>query len=136
MVNPTLREIIDDAIVQVDTYKHPQLDDFKSAIKPILVALQGSAFADHDDIVGISIYDDEVIVSTEYYVRCCQQTDDFRIPLEIINSTDPVNAATEYRLRLDVDNFKTDMDRQSGLAAKAKTKYDEAVKKYAVFKRG
>lgn len=136
MANTELQTIIEDAINQVDTYKHPQLDEFKTAIKPILKAYLGRSFADHDDITSIDIYNGELRICTEYYVRSCHQTDDFEIPMEIINSDNPIKTATEYHLKLEVENLKTNLDRQNSLATIAKTKYEEAVKKYDDFNRG
>ena len=99
----SLKEIIHDAINQVDTYKHPDLEIFRKRINAISEAAQlGSTGG--DTITRITWSKDQLSIDTEYYCRNCHQTNEINIPNSILNASNPVLAAKEYRKNLDIAN--------------------------------
>jgi hypothetical protein len=84
--------IIEDAEYGVDTYKNPDLRGFREVINPICIAL-GLGSPGEDKITSIYQRYGFLHISTEYEVRCCVQTGNFDIPLDIIRSENPVVAA-------------------------------------------
>lgn len=104
--NSSLEEIIHDAINQVDTYKHPDLEVFRKRINAISEAAKlGSTSG--DTITRISWSKDRLSIDTEYYCRNCHQTNEINIPNSIINAIDPILAAKEYRKNLDIADAVT-----------------------------
>lgn len=93
-----LLEIIQLAENAIDMYRHPNLDEFRAAVDPVLAAL-GQCTVDGDKVESISIGQDYVSITTSYSCRGCHNTNDSTIPMSIVEAADPVRAATERTLR-------------------------------------
>lgn len=98
----TLRELIDEAQFQLDTYKHPHIDDVKTRLNEILQAANIGEIA-NDTLVALSTSRYSLTISTEYMVKGCRQIADYIIPLSIIDADDPVYAAKVWSADQEVD---------------------------------
>ena len=78
-------------------YQHPNLEQFRRELDRILDAL-GESTIGHDHITSIDEQHGELVISTEYSLRCCAMTEQHKIPLEIINAADPIQAARQLLL--------------------------------------
>ena len=105
-----LWELISDAIVQIDTYKHPNIDEAKKALDDILVASDlGSCARDH--ITRIEARSGGVVVEVEWYSRGCRQEDSYFIPSIIIDAVDPVYEATVWGLSRKISTACNDLEK-------------------------
>lgn len=122
-----LRKIIDDAIDAVDKYKHPDLDEFIENIDPILEAL-GEGKCSRDKIESISIYDGYLKIDTSYSVRCCSQTGEYRCPMQIINSNNPILDAQLWKRKEEIKEAKRDILEIEKELKEAKEKLSNIIK--------
>lgn len=98
-------EVIEEAISQINTYKHPNIDDAREIINAVSGAAGlGSPGGDH--ISSMEISGDFLRVRTEYSVRCCSMSDDFHIPVFLFEAEDPVLAAEKWAYDNELDNAK------------------------------
>ena len=86
-----------EAAKEVSTYRSPDLSAWRAAIDPVLIAA-GLTTIGSDCVEDIEIGEDTLYIRTSYSVRCCAQTNDIRIPVFILETNNPVQAATLYRL--------------------------------------
>lgn len=92
-------DIIQEAINQINTYKHPNIDDAREIINAVSGAAGlGSPGGDHISRMSIEGREGEqyLHIKTEYSVRCCSMSDDFRIPVHLFEAEDPVLAAKQW----------------------------------------
>lgn len=113
-----LYELTKDAISKVDTYKSPDIDEWKCEIDKVLEAL-GKVKVGSDCIDKIYEYGHQVFIQTSYTVRCCSQTNRMNIPMIILRSPYPLKVANLYRLRSSiasetaaVKNLQSDLDKR------------------------
>lgn len=92
-----LYELAVDAATAVETYKHPNLDEWVDAIDPILKALDAPPVWG-DQVDYIQVTKESVCIGISYTVRQCHQTDTRTIPLSVLKSSDPIKAANLYRV--------------------------------------
>lgn len=92
-----LRTLLDDAERQVNTYKHPNIVQFREAINEVLEAADLGSTG-NDEITGIDEYDDTIRIRTIWCVRGCECSGDFELPSFIIDSEDPIKTAKIWSL--------------------------------------
>lgn len=97
----TLRELIDEAQFQLDTYKHPHIDDVKDRLDEILQAANMGKIT-HDTLVELSTSRHSLTIGTEYMVKGCRQIAEYILPLSIIDAADPIYAAKVWSADQDV----------------------------------
>jgi len=85
----TLRKLIEDAQHQLDTYKHPNVDKVQDRLDAILKAGNAGGLK-YDKITSLSFYSGFLEIATEYEVRCCRQTGEYKIPESVIDADDPI----------------------------------------------
>ena len=135
----SLREVIDHAISQIDTYKYPDTSEFTERLDPIVKALHlHGSVNDHitwlgwtKDINGVA----HLGVATSYSVRSCAMSDDFSIPASVINAADPVHEARRIyldnevkKLQRALNDARSNVDRFSLALTKAQVEYEEHVR--------
>ena len=103
-----LYELTLDAELQVDTYKNPEIDEWRAAIDPILQAA-GQPIVGIDSVDFINLNTIELSITTSYSVRCCDQTNTIRIPLNILKAANPIKAANLFRLNKLIAKAKSDI---------------------------
>lgn len=133
MAEQTLRELLDDAMHKVDTYRSPNLDDFRAAINPVLAALNEGSIGEYDGVSSITETAKEVIINTEWMVRQCEQTSRLVIPAYIIDAVDPVKEATRYYLIQCVAGAKEIVIRREHQLHTAKAALEQAQSKLDEF---
>lgn len=91
----TLREVVDQAIIDHNMYRSPDLDEFRERMAPILEVLHQGKIGQYDRITSISEEPAYGVlhIQTAYEVRCCAQEGSFEIPLKAIDAEDPVRTA-------------------------------------------
>ena len=90
-----LRELINKASEDIDTYKYPDVDEVQSKLHAILEAAKLGGI-NRDQLTRLDIYGDHLHIRTEWSARGCDQSSDYRIPMSIIDAEDPIKAATIY----------------------------------------
>lgn len=94
---PTMREIIETAMEQLDTYKHPDVDEAKARIHELLVAAKLGGI-DCDCLEKLSERSGNLRIETSWSARGCSNSSDYNLPSFIIDADDPVEAATLWGL--------------------------------------
>jgi hypothetical protein len=94
----TLRELLDDAIHQVSTYKHPNIEEFQERISKVLVA-HGQGSIEYDKIEDITERDGKVKIETSWMARQCDQRSTYELPAAVIDAEDHIKAANVLRLQ-------------------------------------
>lgn len=103
-----LYDLTIEASSQVETYKYPDLDEWRAAIDPVLSAANVPTVG-ADCVESIYLDSRELYITTSYSVRCCDQTNNIRIPINILKDADPIKAAHRYRLTNAIANTKMDI---------------------------
>ena len=93
-----LRDLIDNAAADIDQYRHPNVDEAKERLTELLNAAGVGGIGRDDRIHSISEEDGELRIETSFIIRGCESGDSYRIPSAIIDSDDPIKAATEWGL--------------------------------------
>lgn len=108
-----LKTLITEAQHQLRTYRSPDTGAVEEKLEELLAILNRGSLK-YDRITLIQEEDDELVINTEYSLRCCAMTGEYKIPMSIINSTDPVKAAhrwlKEQELAEKVENLKSYRD--------------------------
>lgn len=92
-----LYDLTVEAEKKVEAYRHPDLNDWKQLMDPVLKAAGHNTIgADHVD--RLTLGDTVVSIQTAYTVRGCEQTEYMELPLALLKAENPVQAATQYRL--------------------------------------
>ena len=111
-----LKELTLKAIHDVNRFRSPDVTEWVRQVDPVLRAL-GEAEVGSDRVVAL--YTDTsdihtgipmVHITTEYEVRGGGSTNDADIPMYIIESADPVAAATEYKRVADIQALEYDIE--------------------------
>ncbi len=126
MTQKNLMDCINDAIHQIDTYKHPNTDEFAERVEHIIRAL-GIRGTLTDGIAYIGWYDPrkELHIRTEYSVRGCSMSDDIEIPTHILEAPDPVAAAKALCYERKLRKAKAQVAAAEHDLVQAKIKLDE-----------
>lgn len=90
-----LRKLFDDARQQIDTYKHPDISEFKDEMSKVLEAA-GLGSLKHEYIENITEYKDWIEIDTSWSARGCAQTSTYKLPSAIIDAEDPIREAKLY----------------------------------------
>jgi hypothetical protein len=96
-----LRELLEDAKQQIDTYKHPNIDEFKPAMSEVLNAAGvGSLMRDCVESIDERTSNGQkwIVIETSWSSRGCSQTSEYRIPSFIVDSENPLKAAHKWKL--------------------------------------
>lgn len=110
-----LRRLLEDAKEKIDTYKHPDIDDFKVEMSKVLEAAGvGSMMRERvERIDELSWYDSKYIeIGTSWSARGCEQTGEYRIPSFIIDSVEPLKVAHKWK----IENALAEAERELALA--------------------
>lgn len=93
-----LRAILEKAELDINTFKHPNVDEAHVWLDNILVAA-GLPGIRHNRIDFLSVdYNDEVSVTSSWSCRGCQDQDTYSFPAYIIDAVDPIKAAMIWGL--------------------------------------
>jgi len=110
--NRTLREILEHAEEQIDTYRHPDIDEASDWLDRLLQAGKLGGIGS-DRISYLHVGREAVSIRTSYTVRSCAQSDDYEFPVSIIDAPDPIAAMTKWsnerqlaKLRSEVEQTK------------------------------
>jgi hypothetical protein len=106
---PTLRQIIEEAIGQIATYKHPDVDEAQGRLHELLKAAELGGI-EHDGIVSIEECGDTFRIQTEWSARGCLNTSDYELPSFIIDADDPVAAARIWGIEKKVKEAERAVD--------------------------
>lgn len=107
---------------EVATYRSANIDDWIAVIDPVLKAA-GECTIGSDKVDDVSVSADTVTINTSYSVRCCLQTNSMRIPVSILRADNPIQAATRYRLDMEIADAKNRL----ASAHRTVTEYSEKV---------
>ena len=91
---------------KVSTYRSANIDEWCAAIDPVLKA-DGECVVGGDKVDDISVSESTLTIRTSYSVRCCAQTNDMSIPVDILKAGNPVQAATRYRISRELAEAKS-----------------------------
>ena len=106
----------------VSTYRSADIDEWRAAIDPVLKAA-GECTVGNDKVDDITLSKNELRIRTSYSVRCCAQTNDMSLPISIVRSENPVQAATHYRVGKELSEAKSRL----AAAQRSVTEYSEKV---------
>lgn len=129
--NSSLEEIIHDAINQVDTFRHPDLEIFRKRIN-LICESAGLSSTCGDTITRISWYKEYLEIDTEYYTRNCHQTDNIKIPNSILKANDPIETAKEYRKNEELKKAYSEIQGCEYALEKSKDRLNKIKEKYGV----
>ena len=119
-----LKTLVDEAQSQLYMYRHPDIAEAKDKLNEILEIL-GRGSLKYDHVTSIDEEDDELVINTEYSIRCCAMTGEYKIPLSIINSDDPILEAhrwlKEQELAKKVENLRSYRDALVSAQSQIKT---------------
>lgn len=114
-----LRELLDDASNQVDTYKHPAIGEFCIEISKVLRLTGQGGIGDHDEVTSISEHQGTVSIETAWSVRQCAQTSSYELPSSIIDAEDPQRAALIWHSHGEIVNQRRVVASLQGQLAQA-----------------
>lgn len=127
-----VRQLIEQAAMDVDTFKCPSIDEAQKVLHEIIRAMDKGG-VQGDTITSIVITEDEVYINSEWYARGCHSTSNYSFPASILDAEDPVKAATIYGLEEHLKEAKTKLARAKAEVVHAekqvelyKTKLDDA----------
>lgn len=95
-----LRDLIENAAADIDHYKRPNVDEAKTRLTELLNAAGLGGIGEFDRIESISEEDGMLHISTSYVLRGCECGERYEIPSSVIDSEDPIKAATEWGLAI------------------------------------
>lgn len=87
----SLRELIQTAIENLDTYKNPDTTEVEARLSEILTA-GGLGSITHDHLEALSFYNGMLHINTSYWVRGCSMSGDYKLPESVIDAEDPLTA--------------------------------------------
>lgn len=105
----SIRQLLDDAERQVNTYKYPNITEFRQVINEILEAADLGSTG-NDEITNIDEYNDSIRISTSWSCRGCECSSDFELPSFIIDSEDPIKVAKIWSLENKIKSCKTQLE--------------------------
>lgn len=118
------RELLDDAQHQLDTYKHPNIDEFTSKFSALFEAA-GFGNLNYRSVDQITEHKDTFSVETSWSSRGCSQHGTITLPFSVIDAADPVKAATIWRIQQDLDKAMSEVNNHRKMVSY----YEEQVKK-------
>lgn len=131
MAKTKARELLEEAAVYIDRYKHPGIDEAEDVMDKIFIALCSNGL-DGVRVEGIEEYDGKFHVTVSWTCRGCYDSDVRTIPSSVIDAEDPIKAATAWRHDKSVrqaevrySNAKKEMDYASHVLEKAHKERDE-----------
>lgn len=101
------REMIEQAMHQIATYKNPDIDDAKQLIHSILQAAKLGT-CNRDSIESIGEYGGMIHVDTSWSTRGCAQTSSYSFPASILDASDPEHAAKIWGLQQQINQLNTE----------------------------
>ena len=130
----TLRELIDEAQNQLETYKNPDTSEVVRRLHEILVA-GGLGGIIHDKLEGLGEYNGQFIISTSYSVRCCNQTAEYKFPSYILDSKDPITDIKIWALEEKFKKAKASVEWHKKEAEAEQAKVNELAKKISLLRK-
>ena len=109
------RELINEACDQINTYRHPNIDDAAELLDKILTAA-GLGSLKHDQIESISEYGGDINIETSWSARGCAQTSSYKFPASFLDLADPIKAATVWGLQKQINDTRIERDRYATYA--------------------
>lgn len=91
------RDLIANAEIQMDTYKHPDTGACEDFLEKVLVSA-GLVNSSPGSLGYVSIRDGSVHLRYDYSVRGCSSSDDYSFPETILDAKDPLHAAKLWGL--------------------------------------
>lgn len=108
----TLRQLYDNACSSVAHSRHPNTRDFEEVLNPVLLAACGTQLM-HEQITSISesveLGETFVYICTTYTLRQCAMEGDYRFPLSLIDSTDPIRDGRTWFLQQKLAKVQGDL---------------------------
>lgn len=96
-------------------YKHPDTEEFRKAIDPILKA-GGLTTIGNDCIESVDTRNGMLYITTSWSCRGCSNSSDIRLPLHLLDATDPIKAATIWGLKGKIEGARQKMAEHQGQA--------------------
>src|ERR1700693_1608057 len=93
----TLRTLVDAAMQQIETYKHPDIGDAKERLNGVLVAA-GLGDITKDYIESLNEYNGILYIETSWSARGCPNNSSYELPVSVIDAANPVEAAKAWGL--------------------------------------
>jgi hypothetical protein len=113
-----LRDLLEKAERDINTFKHPNVDEAQLWLHNILVAA-GLPGINLDSLDHLYIGDEDVCVTTSWSVRSCADSDTYRFPTFIIDAADPIKAARVWGLEAKLEDMR---DQLNSLVAQVETR--------------
>lgn len=120
-----LRDLIENAAADIDHYKRPNVDEAKSRLSELLNAAGLGGIGEFDRIESIDEDDGMLRIKTSYTVRGCEGGDDLELPSSIIDSEDPIKAATAWGLTTRIEEAESAVAKARGDFERARNKLIE-----------
>ncbi len=97
MTDTSLRDLLEAAEGDLDTYRHPDVSEAQRRLNEVLEAA-GLGSTGTDRITRLRVGPREVFVRAEYSVRSCVSDNEYEFPVTILDAPDPVAAARRWGL--------------------------------------
>lgn len=120
-----LRELLEQAESDIDTYRYPSIDDTQEALNQVLDAA-GLRNTGSDRVTRLVVGREVVQFTTEYSVRCCAQSDDFELPIHIVDAEDPIRAAKVWGIEKGVREAEAEVSQVESVLAGARQRLEAA----------
>ena len=104
----TLLALTQTAAAAVDTFRHPNIEDWRLAIDPVLEAA-GEPGVGQDKVDSMVLSESELHIETSYVLRGCECSNRITLPLSILEASDPLRAAKQFRLQGAIADAKCDI---------------------------
>ena len=110
-----LRELIDDATHQLNTFKHPSIDEARERLSELLEAADLGSIK-HDHLESIEERDNDLLIETSWSTRGCESTSSFRIPLIWLDAEDPIKVAKIWGINKKINEQQLELELHEGQA--------------------
>jgi hypothetical protein len=111
------RQLLEDAESQLDTYKHPDIDEFQEKFSELLEAAEAGSLK-HDRVESIRVRDSwgtkMIEIRTSWSARNCAQTSEYSLPYSVIEAPDPLKAAKIWGLEKKIAEANAEASKYRG----------------------
>ena len=104
-----LRQLIDNAISQLNIYKTPDIDECKSRLNEILKVSQLGGI-NYDKIEKMTENNQVLTIDTSWSARGCSNTSSYELPVSIIDAQDPLIAAKAWGWEKRINEAQSKLD--------------------------
>lgn len=109
-VNPTLRELIDKARDDLNTYKNPDVSALMTRLHSILGAGKLGGII-NDKLISVYYANGSLHIRTGYSVRSCEQTAYFEFPEFVVDAENPERVVAIWAWTREIAKTRAEIER-------------------------